>query len=154
MKTEMNLQNFMVLYNKLMFSLISSLIIFPALTSMRICKTFKKVIISSSAVGIVCIVVGIISSFLLDVPASACIVLINLTIGNPYLIPHINRPYLADSPEEIRKKVMGMYTDPNHIKVEDPGSTVDNPLFMFVDQLCSDEDVKKHFKFVLIFFKL
>lgn len=59
--------------------LISSLIIFPALTSMRICKTFKKVIISSSAVGIVCIVVGIISSFLLDVPASACIVLINLT---------------------------------------------------------------------------
>lgn len=58
--------------------LISSLIIFPALTSMRICKTFKKVIISSSVVGVVCIIVGIISSFLLDVPASACIVITNL----------------------------------------------------------------------------
>lgn len=58
--------------------LISSLIIFPPLTSMRIYKTFKKVIISSSIVGVVCVVVGIILSFILDVPASACIVLTNL----------------------------------------------------------------------------
>lgn len=58
--------------------LISSLIIFPPLTSMRIYKTFKKVIISSSIVGVVCVMVGIISSFILNVPASACIVLTNL----------------------------------------------------------------------------
>lgn len=58
--------------------LISSLIIFPPLTSMRIYKTFKKVIISSSIVGVVCVMVGIISSFILNVPVSACIVLTNL----------------------------------------------------------------------------
>lgn len=58
--------------------LISSLIIFPPLTSMRVFKTFKKVIISSAAIGVFCVVVGIILSFLLDVPASACIVIINL----------------------------------------------------------------------------
>lgn len=58
--------------------LISSLIIFSPLTSMRIFKTFKKVIISSAIVGVVCVVVGIVSSFVLDVPASACIVITNL----------------------------------------------------------------------------
>ena len=58
--------------------LISSLIIFSPLTSMRIFKTFKKVIISSAIVGVVCVVTGIITSFILDVPASACIVITNL----------------------------------------------------------------------------
>ena len=58
--------------------LISSLIIFPPLTSMRVCRTFKKVIISSIVVSIVCMIVGIISSFVYDAPASSCIVLANL----------------------------------------------------------------------------
>ncbi len=58
--------------------LISSLIIFPPITSMRICKTYKNVIISSIIVSIICIVIGIVSSFVLDVPASSCIVLANL----------------------------------------------------------------------------
>lgn len=58
--------------------LISSLIIFPPLTAMRIFKTFKKVIISSTAIGVICITVGILASFLMDAPASACIVLTNL----------------------------------------------------------------------------
>ncbi|MBE7058394.1 MAG: metal ABC transporter permease [Ruminococcaceae bacterium] len=58
--------------------LISSLIIFSPLTSMRLFKTFKKVIISSAILGVVCVVAGIVSSFVLDVPASACIVVTNL----------------------------------------------------------------------------
>lgn len=58
--------------------LISSLIIFPPLTAMRVCKTFRHVVISSAAVGVTCVVTGIVLSFLLDVPASACIVLTNL----------------------------------------------------------------------------
>lgn len=58
--------------------LISSLIIFPPLTAMRVFKTFKKVIISSTAIGVICITVGILASFLMDAPASACIVLTNL----------------------------------------------------------------------------
>ncbi len=58
--------------------LISSLIIFPPLTSMRVCKTFRSVVLSSSAVGVVCVIIGIVLSFLLDLPASSCIVLANL----------------------------------------------------------------------------
>ena len=40
--------------------------------------------------------------------------------------------YLADSPDEIKRKVMGMYTDPNHIKVTDPGDTKNNPTFIYL----------------------
>lgn len=58
--------------------LISSLILFPPLTAMQVCKTFRRVVLSSAAVGVVCVVTGIVLSFLLDVPASACIVLTNL----------------------------------------------------------------------------
>ena len=58
--------------------LISSLIIFPPLTAMRVCKTFGHVVVTSSAVSVVCIVAGIVFSFLLDIPASSCIVLTNL----------------------------------------------------------------------------
>ncbi len=51
--------------------------------------------------------------------------------------------YLADDTETVRKKVMGMYTDPNHIRVEDPGNTKDNPVFIYLDVLASDEDFQK-----------
>ena len=54
---------------------------------------------------------------------------------------------LLSSKEEMKLKIMSIYTDPNHIKVEDKGSIVDNPLFMFVDQLCESKDVKKFFEF-------
>ena len=59
--------------------LISSLIIFPPLTSMRVCKTFRHVVLSSSILSVLCIVTGIILSFLWNIPASSCIVLTNLT---------------------------------------------------------------------------
>lgn len=47
--------------------------------------------------------------------------------------------------EEIRLKVMSIYTDPNHIKVTDKGNVDNNPLFVFIRQICDDEIVKKHF---------
>lgn len=48
--------------------------------------------------------------------------------------------YLSDEPEEIKKKVMSMYTDPNHLRVEDPGDTENNPVFIYLDAFCKDED--------------
>ena len=38
--------------------------------------------------------------------------------------------FLADSPEEVQRKIMSMYTDPNHLHVSDPGVTKDNPVFI------------------------
>ena len=55
--------------------LISALIIFPALTSMRVFKTFRQVVISSAAVAVVCFFVGITASYLLDLPGGASVVL-------------------------------------------------------------------------------
>jgi len=60
--------------------LISSLIIFPALTSMRIFKTFKSVIFSSALISVICFVVGILISFIYEVPAGASVVLTNLVL--------------------------------------------------------------------------
>lgn len=48
--------------------------------------------------------------------------------------------YLSDEPDEIKKKVMSMYTDPNHLRVEDPGDTENNPVFIYLDAFCKDED--------------
>ena len=47
--------------------------------------------------------------------------------------------YLSDTEEEIRKKVMGMYTDPNHLRIEDPGNVEGNPVFTYLDAFCRDE---------------
>lgn len=58
--------------------LISSLIIFPALTSMRIFGNFKSVIISAGIISVVCFVIGIIISYCYSFPAGACIVVTNL----------------------------------------------------------------------------
>lgn len=52
--------------------------------------------------------------------------------------------YLSDEPEVIKEKVMNMYTDPNHIKVEDPGNVEDNVVFKYLDALCTDEHFKKY----------
>lgn len=52
--------------------------------------------------------------------------------------------YLADSPEEIKRKVMGMYTDPNHLKVTDPGNTKDNPVFIYLDVFAKNEHFTKY----------
>lgn len=57
--------------------LISSLIIFPALTSMRIFKTFRSVIISSAVVSSICFLLGIMGSFWFSTPAGATVVVVN-----------------------------------------------------------------------------
>ena len=60
--------------------LISSIIIFPALTSMRIFKSFKKVVISSGIVSVLSFLVGIYLSYLYNISTGASIVLVNLVI--------------------------------------------------------------------------
>ena len=47
--------------------------------------------------------------------------------------------YLSDSAEEVRKKVMGMYTDPDHLRVEDPGKVEGNTVFTYLDAFCLPE---------------
>lgn len=46
--------------------------------------------------------------------------------------------YLSDTEEEIRKKVMSMFTDPNHLQVSDPGNVEGNPVFIYLDAFCKD----------------
>lgn len=58
--------------------LISSLIIFPALTSMRVCRTFRSVIISSGVISVVCLFLGISVSYLYATPAGASVVMANI----------------------------------------------------------------------------
>ena len=58
--------------------LISSLIIFPSLTSMRLCKTFKTVVVCSAVLSVLCFVVGITASFLYETPTGASIVAANI----------------------------------------------------------------------------
>lgn len=52
--------------------------------------------------------------------------------------------YLSDTSEEVTKKVMTMYTDPNHIKIEDPGDTKNNPVFMYLEAFSTDEHFAKY----------
>ena len=52
--------------------------------------------------------------------------------------------YLSDSKEEVKKKVMSMYTDPEHIKVSDPGHIEGNVVFTYLDAFCSDEHFEKY----------
>ncbi len=60
--------------------LISSIIIFPALTSMRIFKSFKGVVISSGVISIVCFLIGMYFSYLYGISTGAMIVIVNLVI--------------------------------------------------------------------------
>lgn len=61
-----------------------------------------------------------------------------------------NTIYLADSPEDIEKKVMSMFTDPNHLNVNDPGNTKDNPVFIYLDAFGKDKEkiaaMKAHYE--------
>lgn len=47
--------------------------------------------------------------------------------------------YLSDTAEDVRKKVMSMFTDPNHLQVSDPGKVEGNPVFTYLDAFCRDE---------------
>ncbi len=47
--------------------------------------------------------------------------------------------YLSDTAEDVRKKVMSMYTDPGHIRIEDPGKIEGNTVFTYLDAFCRPE---------------
>ena len=52
--------------------------------------------------------------------------------------------YLSDSAEEVRQKVMSMYTDPDHIQVSDPGKIEGNCVFIYLDAFCKPEHFEKY----------
>ena len=52
--------------------------------------------------------------------------------------------YLADSAEDVKQKVMNMYTDPNHNKVSDPGTVEGNTVFTYLDAFCKPEHFAKY----------
>lgn len=52
--------------------------------------------------------------------------------------------YLKDSAEEIKRKVFSMYTDPNHIKVSDPGKVEGNVVFTYLDVFCKEDSFEKY----------
>ena len=52
--------------------------------------------------------------------------------------------YLSEEADEIKKKVMSMFTDPNHLRVEDPGSLEGNTVFTYLDAFCKDEHFQRY----------
>lgn len=57
-----------------------------------------------------------------------------------------NGIYLSDSADEIQKKVMSMFTDPNHIRVEDPGQVEGNVVFTYLDVFADDQEKVQELK--------
>lgn len=47
--------------------------------------------------------------------------------------------YLSDEPDEIKTKIMSMFTDPTHLRKDDPGHTEGNPVFIYLDAFCRPE---------------
>lgn len=60
-----------------------------------------------------------------------------------------NAIYLSDSPDEVAKKVKRMYTDPGHLRIEDPGKVEGNPVFTYLDAFGKDraaiDEMKAHY---------
>ena len=54
--------------------------------------------------------------------------------------------YLSDSADEVTKKIKSMYTDPNHIRVEDPGQIEGNTVFTYLDAFCRPEHFDRYWK--------
>ncbi len=52
--------------------------------------------------------------------------------------------YLSDSAQDIKKRVMSMFTDPDHLRIEDPGKVEGNTVFTYLDAFCKDEDFPKY----------
>ena len=52
--------------------------------------------------------------------------------------------YLSDEPEDVRKKVMSMYTDPDHVRVQDPGKIEGNTVFTYLDAFCKPEHFERY----------
>lgn len=52
--------------------------------------------------------------------------------------------FLKDEPEVVKQKIMSAYTDPNHIKISDPGKVEGNVVFAYLDAFCKDEHFAKY----------
>ena len=52
--------------------------------------------------------------------------------------------YLKDKPDTVREKVMNMFTDPDHLRISDPGKTDGNPVFIYLDTFCTQELFSAH----------
>ena len=52
--------------------------------------------------------------------------------------------YLSDEEADVKKKVMSMFTDPNHLRVEDPGRVEGNPVFIYLDAFCNDQHFEEY----------
>ena len=52
--------------------------------------------------------------------------------------------YLAEDSKDIKKKVMSMFTDPKHIRIEDPGSLEGNTVFTYLDAFCNDQHFEEY----------
>lgn len=52
--------------------------------------------------------------------------------------------FLSDDSQTVRQKVMSMYTDPNHLRVDDPGNVKDNPVFIYLTCFARDEHFAKY----------
>ncbi len=52
--------------------------------------------------------------------------------------------YLSEEADEVKKKVMSMFTDPGHLRVEDPGSLEGNTVFIYLDAFCKDEHFERY----------
>jgi tryptophanyl-tRNA synthetase len=61
-----------------------------------------------------------------------------------------NAIYLSDTADEVAKKVKGMYTDPSHLRLEDPGKVEGNPVFTYLDAFATDKEkveaLKAHYQ--------
>lgn len=61
-----------------------------------------------------------------------------------------NAIYLSDSVDTVTKKIKGMYTDPGHLKIEDPGKVEGNPVFIYLDAFGKDkgyvDSLKEHYQ--------
>lgn len=55
-----------------------------------------------------------------------------------------NTIYLSDDTDTVKQKVMSMFTDPNHLRVQDPGNTKNNPVFIYLSCFAKDEHFAKY----------
>ena len=53
--------------------------------------------------------------------------------------------YLSDTEDDVKKKIMNMFTDPNHIRVDDPGQVEGNPVFIYLDAFAKPEHFAEYF---------
>ena len=68
--------------------------------------------------------------------------------GNAKMSKSLNNGiFLSDSSEEVYKKVMSMYTDENHIRIDDPGKVEGNMVFTYLDVFSTDDQIKKYSDF-------